>query len=368
MKYHINFKLILSVCLCAFLAASCVKEGPVGPAGPQGEQGEQGPQGPQGPAGADGEDGVDGQGINLCMDCHNTETLTNIQAEFTTSAHSAGAIAVDYAGGRSYCAPCHSHEQFVQTVELGGVKGNITNPSAWQCNTCHGLHEEFDGTDISLRVNEPVVANWDKSKTMDLIGGSNLCATCHQTRRAEPNLSNPGETFEITSSHYGPHHGPQANVVLGEGFAEIAGEEEYPEPGSSLHYSSLSCTGCHMGEYGAGGGHSFKPNLDACTSCHQGAEDFDIGGGQTEIATMLDELRDKLLALGVIEGDEEHGYHPVNSGDDDTSAEEATFPMVQVQAFFNWIGLVEDRSLGAHNPKYVEALLKNTLAALETEE
>ena len=41
-----------------------------------------------------------------------------------------------------------------------------------------------------------------------------------------------------------------------------------------------------------------------------------------------------------------------------------TFPMVQAQAYFNWIGLTEDRSEGVHNPKYVKALLANTLEAL----
>jgi hypothetical protein len=66
-------------------------------------------------------------------------------------------------------------------------------------------------------------------------------------------------------------------------------------------------------------------------------------------------LRDKLIALGVVEGDDEHGYHPVVG----------TYPMVQAQAFFNWVGLEEDRSLGAHNPKYVKALLANSIAALE---
>lgn len=361
MKYHINLKLIFSICLCAFLAASCVKEGPQGEMGPQGAQGEQGPQGPAGPAGADGVDGEDGQGINLCVDCHDSDVMSNVQAQFTTSAHSAGAIAVSYAGAGSNtvrCAPCHSHEQFVQTMELGEVLGAITNPSAWQCNTCHGLHQEFDGEGYSLRTTDPVVANWNMEKTMDLGGNSNLCAVCHQSRRAEPNLDAPGETFEITSTHYGPHHGPQANVVLGEGFAEIAGEEEYPEPGSSLHYSSLSCTGCHMGEYGAGGGHSFKPNLDACTTCHQGAEDFDIGGGQTEVEEELVVLRDLLIARGVVEYvEEDEAYEPVVG----------TYPMVEAQAFFNWIGLEEDRSLGAHNPKYVKALLANTIAALEAE-
>jgi len=358
MKYNSISRIFLFGLIVAFMAASCTKEGPMGPAGPQGPQGETGAQGPAGPAGADGEDG---QGVNLCMDCHSTDQMMTIQAQFTTSVHAAGAIAVDYAGGRASCAPCHSHEQFVQTAQLGDVLGNITNPSAWQCNTCHGIHESFTSDDYALRVTEPVAANWAE-KTMDLGGSSNLCATCHQTRRPEPNLSDPGETFEITSSHYGPHHGPQANVVLGEGFAEIAGDEEYPEVGSTMHYG-LSCVGCHMGEGDTGGGHSWKPAIASCTGCHAGADSYDIGGGQTEIAEMLDELRDKLLALGVIVGDEEHGYHPVNSRDN--SVEEATFPMVQAQAFFNWIGLVEDRSLGAHNPKYVEALLKNTLAALE---
>lgn len=39
--------------------------------------------------------------------------------------------------------------------------------------------------------------------------------------------------------------------------------------------------------------------------------------------------------------------------------------MVLAQAFFNWIGLEEDRSLGVHNPSYVKALLKNSIEAVE---
>ncbi|MFW6370149.1 MAG: hypothetical protein ACOC10_02960 [Bacteroidota bacterium] len=323
------------------MAASCVKEGPQGPPGEDGE---------------DGRDGVDGH--ITCLNCHNTEQMTEIQAQFTTSVHSAGAIAVDYAGGRSYCAPCHSHEQFVQTIELGGVLGNITNPSAWECNTCHGLHEEFDGSDYALRTNDPVVANWNPDQTMDLIGNSNLCAVCHQSRAPEPNVATPGaDIFAITSPHYGPHYGTQANVVLGEGLAEIDGPVDYPAPGSSDHHTEeASCVGCHMGEYGTGGGHSFEPNLDACVDCHdQEMDDFNYGGVQTAVANDLIELRDKLLAIGIIEGDEEDGYHVV----------QGEYPMVQAQAYFNWKGLKDDRSLGAHNPKYVNALLTNTIAALE---
>jgi hypothetical protein len=69
---------------------------------------------------------------------------------------------------------------------------------------------------------------------------------------------------------------------------------------------------------------------------------------------MLVELRDKLIELGIAEGNEEEGYHPVV----------ATHPTILARAYFNWIGLEEDRSLGVHNPKYVKALLRNTLDAV----
>jgi hypothetical protein len=70
---------------------------------------------------------------------------------------------------------------------------------------------------------------------------------------------------------------------------------------------------------------------------------------------MLVQLRDKLIELGVVAGDDVDGYHPVVG----------TYPMIQAQAYFNWVGIEEDRSLGAHNPKYIKALLLNTIAALE---
>ena len=120
------------------------------------------------------------------------------------------------------------------------------------------------------------------------------------------------------------------------------------------------------------GDHSFNPSVDACNVCHATA-DFNYGGVQTDTQDDLDELRDLLVAGGVIEeGHEEiyeinqdtglielvvtvEGYHPV-------VGEHA---MVLAQAFFNWVGLAEDRSLGAHNPKYYNALIKNSIEAVE---
>lgn len=340
MRYVSFFKIVLSGFLFVFLAASCVKEGPMGLPG------------------EDGENGIDGaNGEVTCLECHSGTGMDQKSAEFEMSGHNVGAIAVDYAGGQARCAPCHSHEQFVQTMTLGGVAGDITNPSAWKCNTCHGIHETFEVGDYALRSSDPLPALFNSSVTLDMGGNSNLCAVCHQTRSAGPSSTNPGEeTFRITRSSWGPHHGPQANVLAGVGFEEFEGSVVYPDAGSAAHLSQASCTGCHMADFTARqGGHSFIPSVAACNDCHgTSLTDYNYGGVQTEVHNMLVELRDKLIEFGVAEGSEEEGYHPVV----------ATHPTILARAYFNWIGLEEDRSLGVHNPKYVKALLRNTLDAV----
>ncbi|MEN8008020.1 MAG: ammonia-forming cytochrome c nitrite reductase subunit c552 [Candidatus Krumholzibacteriota bacterium] len=308
----------------------------------------EGDQGPAGPAGADGS--------TACLDCHNTEVQNAINIQYARSGHALGEY-VGYAGTRSYCTYCHSGNGFVEFQETGGVDGNINTPVAINCAHCHKVHETFQGEDYALRTTAPVAFIADEGfgdYVVDFGGTSNLCANCHQSRRNEPNITDPGETFEITSTHYGPHHGPQANVLEGVLFAEIAGSTAYPT--SSIHVSAGAvCVTCHMGEYTDGeGGHTWHTSLASCQGCHATA-DFDYGGVQTDTQALLDELQDLLLAQGVIEWVvEDEAYEPVVG----------TYSMVQAQAFFNWIGLAEDRSLGVHNPRYAEALLMNSIEAL----
>ena len=342
MRYLSIFKIMLSGLLVIILAASCVKEGPMGLPGADGQDGQ------------DGLDGSDGQ--VTCMACHSGDNIKTIQGQFAMSVHKAGLNAVENAGARAACTRCHSHEGFVQYAALGSVAGNITDPAAWECGTCHQIHETFETSDYELRLTDPVQANFNNAVTMDLIGNNNLCANCHQSRAAEPLVSTPdAETFDITTTHYGPHYSTQANVVAGMGLAEIEGSAAYPEAGSNYHLNEqASCNGCHMGDFTSGsGGHTWNPNVESCNTCHT-TTDFNYGGRQTDVAAKLAEIQDILLGYGVIEGDEEHGYHPVVG----------TFPIVLVRAYFNWEAITKDRSLGVHNPRYVNALLVNTLEAL----
>lgn len=331
------------------IASSCVKEGPAGPAGTDGKDGKDGTNG------ADGKDGS-----VTCLACHSGTNMAQKKAEFVMSAHNVGAIAVDYAGGRAACAQCHSHEGFVQFQTLGKVAGDITNPSAWQCSTCHGIHATFEAKDYALRVNGPVKALVVANGDMDLKGTSNLCATCHQSRRAEPNLDKPGETYAL-SVRTGPHYGVQGNVVFGNGLAEIPGSIAYPAKGTSKHLEQASCVGCHMAPFTAKqGGHSYIPSLAACNTCHGGTAitDFNYGGVQTDVHDKMVQLRDKLVTLGAITKTTTDGV------DAYAPTDKLVVPMIQAQAVFNYFGIEEDRSMGVHNPKYVKAILANTLEAL----
>jgi hypothetical protein len=115
-----------------------------------------------------------------------------------------------------------------------------------------------------------------------------------------------------------------------------------------------------MSDYGnAKGGHTWKPGVDACNACHAGTDlttNYNYSNVQTATQTLLNNLRDKLITAGVLEYVvADAAYEPIVG----------THPMVLAQAYFNWIGITEDRSLGVHNPAYVEALLENTIDAVD---
>jgi hypothetical protein len=363
---------LMSTALVAFVFTSC--EGPMGPAGETGAAGPAGAIGATGSTGAAGATGADGN--VTCLDCHDGDAMAAIQGQFNGTGHKAG-LYVGYAGGRNGCSQCHGSEGFINFATFG-TGGAVNSPSVWECKTCHGIHSEFVVGEYALRKTDFTFV-FDATVTADL-GTGNLCANCHQSRRAGPVQKAVGvDSAAITSTHYGPHHGPQANVVAGVGFAEIVGSKTYPVAGTNMHFTT-SCTGCHMGTaYDATakeGGHTWTPLTSACNTCHTGTAltaDYDYDGFQTEMGLLLDEIRDTLVSLHVvhyeeagtwewdadsvkhIEVDIESGYHPIVG----------EYSLVEVQAFFNWVGLAEDKSLGAHNPKYFEALLVNTLEALK---
>jgi hypothetical protein len=210
-------------------------------------------------------------------------------------------------------------------------------PSNANCRTCHEIHTSYTGADYALTNVEPVtlIANGEVFDG----GKGNLCVNCHQPRRVMAEATDG--MFEITSTHWGPHYGGQSTMLLGQIGAGVEGS-----PSGHSKMVEDTCVACHVGE---AADHDFGANLAVCADCHDDAatlkEEF-----QAEIKAMVDLATAKLVTVGALDS----GGHPVRG----------TFTEAEAQAAWNLIYIVlQDESMGVHNPAFTIDMLE---AALET--
>ncbi|MFC1475077.1 hypothetical protein ACFLQG_00380 [Candidatus Zixiibacteriota bacterium] len=308
-----------------------------------------------------------------CFTCHGDDGfLTQAQGEWANSIHAAGAY-VDYTNREGRCTECHSHQGFLEFLETGE-----SSPTAFEqvsginCFTCHSPHESGD---LSLRTTAAV--ELADGEIYDY-NESNLCANCHKARRDPSSI---GDDFNVSSTHWGPHHGPQADMLNG----TIGYEFDDYDYINTNHANAIEkvCITCHMGNpqqhngFGVGG-HSFTIEDEegnsiagVCESCHSEAEDIDwladadydhdgsVEGYQSEIDGLIDSLAVLLLAQGVLGGDAVDGYHP-NAGIVDSAG--------VAGALWNFIYIaIEDKSHGIHNFNYTQGLLQSSIDYVATQ-
>ncbi|MCJ7471885.1 MAG: cytochrome c family protein [Actinobacteria bacterium] len=296
--------------------------------------------------------------LDSCTDCHNDTTLiVSKEVQWENSLHGSG---LTFERNGADCAGCHTSEGYTERITAGTFTASedVENPSPINCRTCHSIHDTYTSADWTLTSSEPVTFELT-GDTYDL-GNSNQCATCHQPRPADVPLVDGGD-YEITSTRFGPHHGPQSSMIAGVG----GYGEEYV--GSNIHYEYVDdgCIGCHMTDTAYGkqaGGHSFNVTyeyheetveyLTGCIVCHEDIESFDRNGVQTEIEELLEEVHVLLVAQGLIDGESGSGIA-------------GTFTSDQAGALWNYKTVEEDRSMGIHNPGYTKFLLETALEALE---
>ncbi len=321
----------------------------------------EGPAGEDGIAGQDGQDGQDGKdGEEQCGVCHNSTSLLYAkQLEWESSAHGSGG-SYSYAGGRNGCAACHAGQSFEVWAETGSFEdagAAPATPTPQTCYTCHEIHETYSTDDFALKGTQAFNLLGDHTDNIEFdFGDGNQCAKCHQARPRGYGMDPAnGSGGEISiGSHWGPHYGTQANMYAGAGGYETAGGN-YPT--SNLHGSiPNSCVSCHVVE----GNHTFAANDASCQSCHNGLEGFDYNGFQTDIAELIATLETHLIDEGVLEVEHEgEKGHPIVTEP----------PMVLTNdvagAMFNYLLVYDDGSLGVHNPRYIKALLENSIAVFE---
>ncbi|MBN1447653.1 MAG: collagen-like protein [Bacteroidetes bacterium] len=346
--------MLLIACLAFSLSACEGEKGDIGPEGPAGPAGEKGDKGDKGDPGDPGEAGTAG-----CVQCHDVSaTVKTIAVQYEASKHGAG---YTFERNGTSCAPCHTHQGFVEVLQTGSptTAATIMNPAPVNCRTCHNIHLNYDQSDYTLADVTPVT--FFTGETYDM-GKSNLCAKCHQPRSAAlPEIDGPD--FNVSNIRFGPHHGPQSSLLIGASLIKIPGSVAYSTMNTHANVPD-GCLTCHMADaFGKqSGGHTMSmgyeyhdelvPNTAGCTDCHGDIDDFDVDGAVTEIEGLIAQLKAALEAKGCLRAD---GY-----------AEPGTYPANTAVALWNYRYIaLEDRSNGIHNPRLVKAILQNSLEAVQ---
>ncbi len=198
---------------------------------------------------------------------------------------------------------------------------------------------------------------------------SNTCMWCHRSRKDVTNYI--GADSPLTSTYWGPHEGPQTDVYSAVGGYQFAGKTY----GTSTHQQKLGCADCHMPNVetnGMAANHSFYAQVRACTTCHAGATNFDVSGGQSQVKAALFELQKALNEVGYLTRGTIAPYPGLTTAEladghfeaDKTRPGTLHLTADQAGALYNYLILARGSAKGVHNPKYVKQLIFDSYFAI----
>jgi hypothetical protein len=322
-----------------------------------------GDKGPAGPA-----------GTAACMDCHTdsyavADYIRPYELQYDVSVHATGDT---YLRTESPCSGCHTTEGYQQYVENPGTPPPAVEQSTHiGCFACHAPHtnQSFALRKVGATTLMVGGGTYDKEE-------SNTCAMCHQLRKPSTNFFAAGFAGDsLTSSRFAGHHGPQSNILSGQGLWVYSGKAPYPN--NARHNTAIAngCVNCHMAGLPSdalAGGHTFAItygdpevlNSKGCT-CHPTMTDEDALTFVDEsksafLAALNDTLAPKLLALGLLKQNDDGTYSP-NDKRRDGTGRRVIWTADEMGAVFNFGALTEDRSGGVHNKIYARAVLDATM-------
>jgi len=321
-----------------------------------------------------------------CLSCHEAEPYHLHAQQWANSKHASN---TSYPSGesRASCVACHTGAGFITTYDSDYAAVN-TSYSNINCQTCHDPHAKDN--DHQIRRLENVTLNNGEIITDG--GYGKICMNCHLSRRDV-------ETY-VTEyhSHFGPHYGPQTDMLAGTNFVEYG-----LDMGNSPHLTVVenACVSCHMPAYDSHSGldpiksdfddtgmsdemaetlrdnvygHSFWPsytdeatgteydNVTPCEGCHGELSSFDgvkadlDHDGDGVVEGVQSEVKGLLTQLAML-------LPPYN---EDAVSVTSSYSSSELKAAFNYLAVYQDGSFGVHNAAYAFGLLKASIASLTT--
>jgi hypothetical protein len=305
-----------------------------------------------------------------CSQCHDDPSHHIKSAAWANSMH---AVTTTDPAGNASCVGCHTGTGFI--ARMSGATITDTSYHSIDCYTCHEPHGQTQPATAAHLIRNMASAKLADGTKVTAAGEGILCIQCHQAR------VNASTYVDSTagSAHYGPHEGPQADMLMG------ANGYTYGQqiPSSAHQYVvNNTCVDCHMQTVAAtdpaflnAGDHTFKTTyaptgktpedlVGACQTCH-GTEitqfdfplfdyngDGKIEGVQTEVQHLMDTLSTML---------------PPNNSVKTSLTIDNTWTKPQLEAAYNWQFVNNDGSRGIHNTAYAVGLLKASIANLQAQ-
>jgi hypothetical protein len=284
-------------------------------------------------------------------------------------------------GNSGSCAPCHSGSGYVKWNYDGrperdnGLPASITDPPTPTLITCAVCHDPHDASNIHQLRFEDTQLGDGAPITYELYGTGSQCMECHRSRR---NAVEYTSDIGNASSHYGPHHGPQADMLIGANAPDFG--VVLPTSPHSIATEN-ACVDCHMagehldpaGNVNVVGGHTWNMNdvegndhVEVCAPCHgnvgstfkekkyyiNGNADLDGNGVAEGLQLEVHGLMEQLALL----------LPPVGEPEVSIVGDSTNLSLEIMRAGYAYIWVEEDRSFGIHNPAFTVSLLKAALA------
>jgi hypothetical protein len=274
--------------------------------------------------------------------------------------------------------------------------GGATTIGRIHCTTCHDFNPTNDPHVVgkyvagTARIRVPGGVDdtvfIEKSASSSATTGqsvayktANVCVMCHKSRKDVTSYIATANV--ISSSHWGPHEGPQTDVYSGKGGYHFAGLTY----GTSAHAAiGNACVGCHMTPAAGNSNvpdHTMKPNVAYCKTCHTSytGTDFDIQGGRTLVKNALKELEVALNDAALLTRSLAAPYAPLS--DDDLADGQFNLDLTRpgsspgggnlsldaltAGALYNYLIIARSKDLGVHNPTYEKQLLWDSIRQLK---
>ncbi|MFC1591925.1 carboxypeptidase regulatory-like domain-containing protein [Thermodesulfobacteriota bacterium] len=262
----------------------------------------------------------------------------------------------------SECYKCHYTDGYIAAVESGDF-ASFDHPMFAEapqdtpnisCDSCHDPHAVLDDGAVGIRTGS----------------SASLCGTCHEKKWQNATYLAKGD--EIGNAYHwndysayqgsgNPHSMPGGCVTCH--MATDAGDSD------TLGVRLVGGHGLRMRDVGADGNPGTADdvlNIDVCRNCHGGLESFDNNGVTSRIKTKLEQLAGALRTVN-------RDYLPPNQpGKCATCHRGGTLPFINDsadrvldKAYTNYKLVANDRSLGVHNPGYIERLVDDSIAAVQ---